>query len=77
MPRSRTRLLATVHSTSPRLCRARDARSRRGARHMGGVQSVLPVVTTRPGWVEVRLALYSGKPEGLLGAGRRRPPHRP
>jgi hypothetical protein len=63
-----TTMLATVRSTSPRY-------SAPGVRASGevpgmwyGTQSVLPVVATRPGWVEVRLAQRPNGSEAWLPA---------
>jgi hypothetical protein len=55
-PHSGTTMLADVRATSPRYAAPGTRTSGQVPATWFGVQSVLPVVATRPGWVEVRLA---------------------
>jgi lipoprotein-anchoring transpeptidase ErfK/SrfK len=56
MPHSGTTMLAAVRCTSPRYAAPGMRAPGEVPATWWGVQSVLPVVATRPGWVEVRLA---------------------
>jgi L,D-transpeptidase catalytic domain len=56
MPHSGTTMLAAVRGTSPRYAAPGMRTPGEVPATWRGVQSVLPVVATQPGWVEVRLA---------------------
>jgi hypothetical protein len=63
-----TTMLATVRDTSPRYAAPGVRASGEVPGTWWGVRSVLPVVTTRPGWVEVRLAQRPNGSEAWLPA---------